>query len=102
MRYYFSGGDDGKLKMAAITHPIFLDGPNRATMLDILRCWRGGKSSYSDELLFPKHKVGMGPDSILELQSFLLDRDRAGGCYVNGETYSKLALRIWDHLNPTA
>ena len=100
--------------MAAITHPMLLDGLNRSTMVDVLRCRQDGiiirEFYYPDQSIFPnvedgkKHDEvrGMEPDCILELQSFLLDRDRAGGCYVTGETYSELALRIWNLLKPTA
>jgi hypothetical protein len=55
-----------------------------------------------DQSLFPDNNVGMGPDCIVELQSFLLDRDRAGGCYVSGETYTELALPIWNLFKPPA
>jgi len=96
---YFSRGDVGKLKMAAITHPILLDYQKRLTMLNIL----GFKEAipgqfYPDQLFFPNNNDGVGPDCILETQNFLLERNRAGGCYVSGKTYSELALRIWDFI----
>jgi hypothetical protein len=101
MTHYFSGGDDGKVKMAAITHPLLLDCLNRSTMFSIL--WDSTLLRFKpDRLLFSfsddEYENGMGPECILELHSFLLDRDRAGGCYVNGETYSELALRVWNFL----